>query len=139
MTEDIILAIERNPNFEICININLKITNEYLEKSKYKYPYSRFGVDILGKEYGKIYSGNEDNELTYSLDEFKQYFDIYECNDIHESILSVDISDIFNDENIEKDRYENINYGDDIIKCKLSLQDISYSDKIIYLEAEINN
>lgn len=133
MTEDIIKAIENNPNFEICININLKIKEDYLNKMKYEYPYSIFGIDLLGREYGKIYSGNERNELTYSIEEFEEYIDIYECDDIHPTILSVDICSLFQN----GDKFNMYNVSEEVLKCKLTLQDISYSDKIIYLEAEI--
>lgn len=134
MNNEIIDAIESNPNFEICININLRIKDEYLKKMTYKYPYSKFGIDLLGKEYGKIYTGNEDNELIYSIEEFKEYFDIYEYDDINKSILSVDICDLLQDE----DRVNMYDVNEEVLKCKLTLQDIGYSDKLIYLEAEIN-
>ena len=94
-----------------------------------------FGVDLLSKNYGKIYTGNEDNELTYSIEEFEEYIDIYTCedNDINQNFISIDLTDILQDEN----KIGMFNINDEIVKCKLTLQDISYSDKIICLEAEI--
>lgn len=137
MTEDIINAIEENNYFEICINIMLKINKNYIDKYKlnYPYPYVTFGVDLLSKNYGKIYIGNEDNELTYSIEEFEEYIDIYNCedNDINQNFISIDVTDILQDEN----KIGMFDIDDEVVKCKLTLQDISYSDKIICLEAEI--
>ena len=121
-----------NPDFKIWININLDINKNYLKKMSYPYPYSTFGINLLGKKYGKIYSSNENNEFEYSLKEFKKYFDLSEgpCFD---SFLSIDICSVLQDP--YKENMYNVN--SEVLKCKLVLNDISYSDKIISLEAEI--
>lgn len=85
-----------NSDFKICIDINIEINKSCLKKMSYPYPYSTFGVDLLGKKYGKIYSSNKDNEFEYSLEEFKKYFDLSEgpCFD---SFLFIDICSVLQD------------------------------------------
>lgn len=122
-------TIINNPDFDICINLNLEIKSEYLKEMSYPYPYDKFSVDLLGEEYGKVYN-NSNEEFKYSIDEFQQYFDIEINGDL---ILKIDITNILQDPN-NRDMYYNLN---EIIKCKLTLQDIGYSDRLIYLEAEI--
>lgn len=121
MKNEIIDVIESNPNFDICLTLNLEVSSKSLKNRIYKYPYDNYNIDLYGKDRGRVY--NQTYEQYYSKDELEQYLDIYEkgCG-----YISIDLN------SIDKETREiDYNIKDEVIKCYFEGCDISYSDKCI--------
>lgn len=123
MNEKLIDAIENNPNFDICLILDLAVSGNVLKFREYKYPYDYYTIELCGKNAGRIY--NQTYEQYYSKDELEQYIDIYE--NYSKFPIKVDLSYI--EDNILKTTY---GISDStIVTCVFDDFDIGYSDDVI--------